>query len=102
LPLHEGRGRWALAGVLHRLGELEAAEREARAALDLLAMMPLDHAAVTATLAGILLSRGQRAEARRAAEEAMRRYEAIGSFGFRGTVARLVHIEALVATGDLE
>ena len=34
------------------------------------------------------------------AEEALQQYEALGAFGFRGAYARLVHVEALEATGD--
>src|SRR5262249_42415401 len=50
LPLHEGRGRSALASVLHRLSDLEGAEREVRAALALLTIMPLDRVAAMVTL----------------------------------------------------
>jgi hypothetical protein len=47
-----------------------------------------------------LLAQGRAAEALAAAEEAMKQYEALGAFGFRGAYARLVHAEALAATGD--
>ena len=56
--------------------------------------------AATVTLAAALLAQGRAAEALVAAEEAMKQYEALGAFGFRGAYARLVHVEALEATGD--
>ncbi len=55
----EGRGRWLLAEVLRRSGELEAAEREVAPSIELLAVSPLDQAAATATLAAVLLARGR-------------------------------------------
>jgi len=97
---HEGPGRRVLADLLCRRGEPAAAERTARAALPLLTVHPLERMAATATLAAALLAQGRAAEALAAAEEAMRQYEALGSFGFRGAYARLVHVEALEATGD--
>jgi len=100
LRMYEGPGRRILADVLYRRGELAAAEREARTALELLRFLPLEHMAATATLAAALLAQGRAAEALAAAEEAMAQYEALGAFGFRGGYARLVHVEALEATGD--
>lgn len=100
--MEEGLGRWALSDVLRRTGDLDAAEREVRAALDLLAILPVKHLAATATLAAILLAQGRAAPALAAAEDAMRRYEATRAFGFRGAFASLVHAEALAATGEHE
>jgi tetratricopeptide (TPR) repeat protein len=100
LRMYEGQGRRILADVLCRRGEPVAAERETRAALELLRFLPLDHMAATATLAAALLAQGRAAEALAAAEQAMTQYEALGAFGFRGAYARLVHVEALEATGD--
>jgi hypothetical protein len=97
---HEVRGRWLLAEILRREGDLEGAEREARAAWDRATILPVDQAMTTATLAAIHLARGRAAPALAAAEDAMARYEALGAFGFRGGVVRLVHIEALAAIGD--
>jgi len=96
----EGPGRRVLADLLCRRGEFAAAERTARTALALLTVQPLEHMAATATLAAALLAQGRAAEALVAAEEAMHQYEALGAFGFRGAYARLVHVEALEATGD--
>jgi hypothetical protein len=86
--------------VLVRRGEPAAAELEARAALPRLAFLPLERAAATATLAAALLAQGRAADALAAAADAMAQYEALGAFGYRGAFARLVHVEALEATGD--
>jgi tetratricopeptide (TPR) repeat protein len=101
--MDEGRGRWTLAEVLRRQGNLEAAEREARASLDLLKPVPLDHIAATATLAAILLAEGHANDALNTAKDALERYLSVGACGFfRGAFLRLVHAEALHATGDKE
>jgi tetratricopeptide (TPR) repeat protein len=104
LPLDEGRGRWALAEVRCRAGDLEGAEAEIQAALALLpAVAPLDQPGALATLAGVRLAQGRAAEALGAAEEALSRYEAMGACGlFRGAFVRLVHAEALHAAGEEE
>jgi tetratricopeptide (TPR) repeat protein len=101
--MHEGRGRWALAEVLRREGHVDAAEREARAALELLATVPLDQIAATATLAAILLAKGRAGEALVATRGAMQQVASIRACGFfRGAFLRLVHAEALSAAGDHE
>jgi hypothetical protein len=100
LTAYQGSGHRILADVLVRRGEPAAAEREARAALPRLAVLPLERAAATATLAAALLGQGRAAEALTAAEDAMAQYEARGGFGYRGALARLVHVEALEAAGD--
>jgi tetratricopeptide (TPR) repeat protein len=100
-PMDEGRGRWALAEVLHRRGDLDAAEREARAACELLATVPLDQFSATVTLAAVLLAQGRAREALATAEEAMARSASMPTCGmFRGALLRLVRAEALLATGD--
>jgi ATP/maltotriose-dependent transcriptional regulator MalT len=103
LRMEEARGSWVLAEVLRRRGDLAAAERAARRAIELLSFVPVEHLAAKATLAAILLSQGRRAEARAWAEEAMATYAACGDCGlFRGAMVRLVHAESLWATGDRE
>jgi hypothetical protein len=97
---YEGPGHRILADVLVRRGEPAAAEREVRAALPHLGFLPLDRMAATATLAAALLAQGRAADALVAAEDARAQYEAVGAFGYRGAYARLVHVEALEATGD--
>jgi tetratricopeptide (TPR) repeat protein len=97
-PLEEGRGRWVLAEVLRRDGDLDGADREIQTALAM--TMPLDHAGALATLSALRLAQGRAEEALAAAEDAMARSEAMGGCGmFRGAFLRLAHAEALHATG---
>jgi hypothetical protein len=97
-PLDEGRGRWVLAEVLRRMGDLEGAEREVQPALRM--AMPLEHPGVQGTLSAIRLAQGRPEEALAAAKDAVARCTAMGGCGmFRGAFVRLVHAEALHATG---
>jgi eukaryotic-like serine/threonine-protein kinase len=99
----QAHGRWALANALLRLGDLDAAEREAQRALELLTFLPLDHLAATATLAAIHLAQGRAHPALAAAEDALNRYRSMRACGFfRGAFVRLVHAEALHAAGHEE
>ena len=100
LVAYDGPGRRVLADVLARRGDPAGAEREARAALPLLRVLPLDRIAATAVLAAALLAQGRAAEALAAATDAMAQCAALGAHGYRGAFARLVHVEALAATGD--
>ncbi len=94
----EGRGRWVLAEVLRRIGDLDGAEREIQIALAM--TMPLEHPGVLATLAALRLAQGRAAEALVAAEDAVTRETTTGGCGmFRGAFVRLTHAEALHATG---
>jgi eukaryotic-like serine/threonine-protein kinase len=96
--LEEGRGRWVLAEVLRRMGDLDGAEREVAAALAL--AVPLEQPGVLGTLAMLRLAQGRAAEALAAAEDALARCAAMGACGlYRGAFVRLVHAEALHATG---
>jgi tetratricopeptide (TPR) repeat protein len=96
--LGESRGRWVLAEVLRRMGDLDAAEREIQVALDL--VIPLDHPGVLATLSALRVAQRRTHEALVTAEDAMSRYTAMGGCGmFRGAFVRLAHAEALHATG---
>jgi eukaryotic-like serine/threonine-protein kinase len=97
----EGRARWVLAEVLRRSGEPEAAERELDAARELAG--GIDQPGVLATLAALRLAAGRAEEARDLAADAVARATAIGGCGmFRGAFVRLVHAEALHATGALD
>jgi hypothetical protein len=97
--LGDARATWALAEALRRAGDLDGAEREIEAARAL--AMPLDHPGMGATLAATHLARGRTAEALAVAGDAMARCAAIGGCGlFRGGLVRVVHAEALHATGD--
>jgi hypothetical protein len=96
--VEEGRGRWVLAEVLRRDGDLDGADREIQIALA--RAVPLEQPGVRATLAALRLAQGRAEDALAAAEDAMARSEAIGGCGlFRGAFVRLVHAEALRATG---
>jgi hypothetical protein len=96
--LGEARGSWVLAEVLRRLGDLEGAEREIQAAQAM--AMPLDHPGMLATLAALRLVQGRAADALAAAEDARARCAAMSGCGlYRGAFVRLVHAEALHATG---
>ncbi|HWO25256.1 MAG TPA: hypothetical protein VNO30_41235, partial [Kofleriaceae bacterium] len=99
IAIEEGRGRWVLAEVLRRRGDLEEAEREIAPALSMLP--PIDQPGARATLAAIHLAQGRTADARAAAEDAAARAAAMGGAGmFRTAFVRLVRAEALQATGD--
>jgi hypothetical protein len=97
-PLEEGRGRWVLAEVLRRMGDLEGAEFELQRALGM--VVPLEHPGVLGTLAVLRLAQGRPQEALAAAEDAVARCTAMGGCGmFRGAFVRLARAEALHATG---
>ncbi|HEX8113870.1 MAG TPA: hypothetical protein VF516_39330, partial [Kofleriaceae bacterium] len=95
----EARGTWVLAEVLRRIGDLEGAEREIQAAQAM--GMPYDHPGKLATLAVLRLVQGRPADALAVAEDAMVRCAAMGGGCglFRTAAVRLVHAEALHATG---
>jgi hypothetical protein len=98
LPLEEGKGRWVLAEVLRRLGDLEGAERELEPAFAM--AVPLEHPAFLGTLSALRLAQGRAAEALAAAEDAIARCDAMGGCGMsRGAFVRLARAEALHATG---
>ncbi len=96
--LHESRGRWVLAEVLRRAGDLGGAERELESALAM--AVPLERPGVLGTLAQLRLAQGRAEEALAAAGDAIAQCEALGGCGmFRGAFVRLAHAEALHATG---
>ncbi|HWO23799.1 MAG TPA: protein kinase [Kofleriaceae bacterium] len=98
LRLDEGQGRWVLAEVLRRMGDLEGAEREIQTALEMV-VIP-EQPGVLGSLAALRLAQGRAEEAIAAAQEAFARCTAMGGCGmFRGAFVRLVHAEALHATG---
>jgi hypothetical protein len=97
--LDEGRGRWVLAEVLRRAGDLDGADREIQVALAM--AVTLEHPGVLATLSAIRLAQGRAADALAAAADAISRCTAMNGCGlFRGAAVRLVHAEALDAAGD--
>jgi tetratricopeptide (TPR) repeat protein len=96
--LDESRGRWVLAEVLRRMGDLEGAEREIQLALGM--VVALEQPGVLGSLAALRLAQGRAEEAVAIAADAIARYTAMGGCGhFRGAFVRLVHAEALHATG---
>ncbi|HSJ99831.1 MAG TPA: AAA family ATPase [Kofleriaceae bacterium] len=96
--IHESRGRWVLAEVLRRAGDLGGAARELEVALAM--AVPLEQPGVLGTLAQLRLAEGRAEEALAAAGDAIARWEAVGGCGmFRGAFVRLAHAEALHATG---
>jgi hypothetical protein len=97
-PLDEGRGRWVLAEVLRRMGDLDGAEHEIQPALGM--ATPLEHPGVLGTLSALRLAQGRAEEALATAQDAVSRCATMGGCGmFRGAFVRLVHAEALHATG---
>ena len=91
-----------LAEVLLRRGELDAAaEREAEVALAVEGVGPLHRTSTLATVAAVRLARGRPAEALELARKARAEREALRVFGFRDTFVRLIHLEALLASGDV-
>jgi len=84
--------------VLRRMGEIEAAEREIQAALEML--VAFERPGALATFAMLRLAQGRAAEALAIAEDAMTRCATMGGCGmFRGAFVRLARAEALYATG---
>jgi tetratricopeptide (TPR) repeat protein len=97
-PLEESRGRWVLAEVLRRIGDLDGADREIQVVLAM--AVPLEQPGVLATLSALRLAQGRAGDALAAAEDAMSRCTVIGGCGmFRAAFVRLAHAEALHATG---
>jgi tetratricopeptide (TPR) repeat protein len=98
IRVDEARGRWAQGEVLRRRGDLERAERELTAAVEL--AVPLERPGILGTLALLRLAQNRAAEGLATAEDAMARIAAMGGCGmFRGAYVRLAHAEALRATG---
>ena len=96
--IHESRGRWVLAEVLRRAGDLGGAERELEVALAM--AVPFERPGVLGTLAQLRLAQGRAEEALAAAGDAVARCEEMGGCGmFRGAFVRLAHAEALHVTG---
>jgi tetratricopeptide (TPR) repeat protein len=94
--------RLYLALILAETGALDLAEREARAALETAAAAPLLRPKAFAALAHVQLSRGDSALALASAKEAQRTLDDLGSIEEGEALVRLVHAEALRATGDIE
>ncbi len=93
-------GSLVYLATIHRLaGDLDAAERTARRAIEVLVGNNSARAEATATLADVLLAQGRVGEALALAREAMDVLGALGEKAESGAPAPLVHAEALIAAG---
>lgn len=99
-PHDKGRRCWAAAEVLRRQRDLDAAEREAVAAVKLLATVLQEQVPAMATLAAVQLAQGRASQALATIQAALAKRGTQTSFGLKGALARLVYAEALHAIGD--
>jgi ATP/maltotriose-dependent transcriptional regulator MalT len=95
-----GASRMYMAMIRQQEGELEEAEREAKLAIEQLAVSPPTQVYALAVLAGVHLAQGRAAEARAGAMRAKERYDALGGIEEGESLVRLVLASALEATGD--
>jgi hypothetical protein len=98
----EGSSHMYVAWTLQATGDLEAAEQEARLAVDNLDGAPPIRAPALATLARVLLTRGQSAAAYAFAEEAHELLERLHGIEEGEGLVRLVWADALAAVGERE
>jgi len=98
----EGRARAYLAEILIRLGDLEAAEAEAQAALERLATIPPLYAGALGVLARVRIARGKPGPALEAAAAGMKLTSSLRGMEEGETLLRLVYAEALALTGQTE
>lgn len=99
-PRIEVAARSYLAKIALLTGDLEVAEREARAAAEILESAPLLRIAAVAVRARALLGLGRTAEALSAAREAFSTLESIGALEEGESLVRVVYAEALAASGS--
>jgi hypothetical protein len=92
-------GRWILGEVAAREGDLETAERELSASLPVLLPVLRAWQVAAARLVAVRLAGCRVAEAI-ALDRTLQESNAAGGHGLRGTFVRLVHAEALHASGD--
>lgn len=95
-----GSARSYLATILHLRGALDEAERQAEAAVSTLSIAPPVRAHALATLASIRLAMGKTSEALRDATETRGILDMLGGIEVGEALIRLVHAEALGASGD--
>lgn len=91
-----------VAYVLLQKGDLEGAEREARAAVEALAGVQAMLGDALARLARVELARGRSAEGLETARRAMEVLEKAGKTAIGEAAIRLTHADALAASGDAE
>ncbi len=99
-PRMEGVARMYLAEIAHLSGDFDVAEQEGRAAVVALEVAPPLRAAALAVLARVLLGLRRTDEALTMAREAHQLLESLGGIEEGESLVRLVHAEALAASGD--
>jgi tetratricopeptide (TPR) repeat protein len=95
-----GVSRCYVSRILAMMGDLEGAEREARAAIDMLGPIRPSLCCALAILAELLLAMGRVEEGARAAHEAMALLNELGAIDEGESAVRLVFAEAINASGD--
>ncbi|WP_437912983.1 protein kinase [Sorangium sp. So ce302] len=90
------------ASLLYRRGDLAAAEREALAGIEELAMPSLARDWARSVLARVRLAQGRAAEAAAIAEDLLARLQALGLRPPEATELTLAHAEALHAAGSTD
>ena len=98
--LWSGFGRCALASALAGLGELTAAEEEARRAVEMLLVSPPGRTLAFAVLCRSLLAQGRATDARQVADEGLARLAELGGSSWMDVKLRLVAAEAYDAAED--
>ncbi|WP_437991739.1 protein kinase domain-containing protein [Sorangium sp. So ce145] len=98
----EARSRAYLAAILTRLGDLDAADNEAGAAVAMLAHVPTLQAHALSVRARVLLEQGRAAEALEAARRGLGLLVSVGGTEEGEAQIRLVYAESLRACGHHE
>ena len=101
-PRMEGGSRMYLATIAELAGDLDAAEREARAAVEALASVPPVRCYALAILAHVLLQRNKTPEALQHAQESMRLLEQLGQIEEGESAVRLIHAEVHHQLGQVD
>ncbi len=96
----EGTSRTYLATLLALTGAFDEAEREANLAVELLAAAPPARCFALATLADVRIAGGRAPEALSVAKQAFALMESLGRLDEGEALVRLVHAQALAASGD--
>jgi tetratricopeptide (TPR) repeat protein len=99
-PRMEGVALTYLAEITFLSGDLDVAEQEGRAAVVALKVAPPLRASALAVLARVLIQQGRTDEALEIAREAHQILESLGGIEEGESRVRLVHAEALEASGD--
>ena len=99
--LREAEGHWLLGEIAAREGDLSSAEREILASAEVLRPAVLLWHLAAVRLVDVRLRRGAVGEALALATEIQAALTESGAHGLRGTLVRLLHAEALHASGDL-